>query len=75
MAKQSPLRKNETTVSVRLPRKLGGKKLVLIEAEEYERLKRKLGEVEDALGKIARGNTAHREGRTKSVRSLSELGR
>jgi hypothetical protein len=74
MAKQNA-RTLETEFSIRLPKKLAGKKLVVVEAEEFLRLKKRLGEVEDALGKISRGNAAYRERRTKVVKSLSELGR
>ena len=74
MAKQAAL-VNGTEVSIRLPRRLAGKRVILVEAEEYLKLKRRLGEVEDALVKIARGDAAYRKRRTKVVRSLSELGR
>ena len=74
MAKQAaPVQ--EAEVSIRVPRKLAGKKLILVEAEEYFRLKKRLDELEDALMKIARGDAAYRERRTKVVGSLSALGR
>ncbi|MBI4524664.1 MAG: hypothetical protein HY695_12735 [Deltaproteobacteria bacterium] len=75
MAKHPSFSEKATAVSIRLPKKLAGKKVILIDAEEYARLKRGLTEVEDALGKIVRGDAAHREGRTKAVKSLSQLGR
>ena len=75
MAKRSSLPSGEATVTIRLPGKFAGKQVVLIEAEEYARLKRQLAEVEDALGKIARGDAAYREGRTKILKSLSALDR
>ena len=73
MAKQTA-RILETEFSIRLPKKLAGKKLIVVKAEELLRLKKQLGEFEDALGKITRGNTAHRQGRTRVVKSLSDLG-
>ena len=65
----------ENLVSIRIPKKLAGKKLVLVDAAEYAALKRRLTEVSDALEKIFRGDTAYRQGRTKSVSSLAALGR
>jgi PHD/YefM family antitoxin component YafN of YafNO toxin-antitoxin module len=62
-------------LSVKVPKKLAGKKVVLIEADEYARMKRRLAEMEDALGKIARGEAAYRQGRTRKIKSLSELTR
>ena len=51
------------------------KKLVLVDAAEYAALKRRLSEIGDALEKISRGDAAYRQGRTKSISSLAELGR
>lgn len=65
----------ENLVSIRVPKKLAGKKVVLVDAAEYAALKPRLTEVSDALQKISRGDAAYRQGRTKSVSSLSELGR
>jgi len=65
----------ENLVSIRVPKKLAGKKVVLVDAAEYAALKRRLTEVSDALEKISRGDAAYRHGRTKSVSSLAELGR
>jgi hypothetical protein len=65
----------EDLVSIRVPKKLAGKKLVLVDAAEYAALKRRLAEVSDALEKISRGDAAYRQGRTKTVSSLAELGR
>jgi tetrahydromethanopterin S-methyltransferase subunit G len=62
-------------MSIQVPKKLAGKKVVLVDAEEYAKMKRRLAEIEDTLQKIARGDAAYRQGRTKTVRSLSELGR
>ena len=75
MSKQVSFSSTGSLLSIRVPKKLGGKKVVLVEAEEYARMKQRLGEIEDTLEKIARGDAAYRQGRTKTVRSLSELGR
>ena len=75
MSRQASFLSDNTVVSIRLPKKLAGKEIVLVDAKDYARLKQRLAELEDALGKIARGETAYREGRTKIVRSLSELSR
>jgi hypothetical protein len=65
----------EDLVSIRVPKKLAGKKVVLVDAAKYVALKRRLAEVSDALEKISRGNAAYRQGRTKTVSSLAGLGR
>jgi hypothetical protein len=65
----------EYLVSIRVPKKLAGKKLVLVDAAEYAALKRRLAEIGDALEKITRGDAAYRQGRTKTVSALSELNR
>jgi hypothetical protein len=65
----------EDLVSIRVPKKLAGKRVVLVDAAEYAALKRRLAEVSDALEKISRGDAAYRQGQTKTVSSLSELGR
>ena len=75
MSKQASLSSTESLLSIRVPKKLGGKKVVLVEAEEDARMKQRLAEIEDTLEKITRGDAAYRQGRTKTVRSLSELGR
>ena len=75
MSKQVSLSSTESLLFIRVPKNLGGKKVVLVEAEEYARMKQRLGEMKDTVEKIARGDTAYRQGRTKTVRSLSELGR
>jgi hypothetical protein len=46
-----------------------------VDAEAYAKMTRRLAEIEDTLQKIARGDAAYRQGRTKTVRSLSELRR
>ena len=75
MSKQASFSSAQKLLSIRVPKKLGGKKIVLVDAEEYARMKRRLTEIEDTLEKIARCEAAYRQGRTKTVRSLSELGR
>ena len=65
----------ERVLSIQVPKKLGGKKVVLVGAEEYAKMKQRLAEIEDTLQKLARGDAAYRQRRTKTVRSLSELGR
>ncbi len=65
----------EDRMSIRVPKKLAGKKLLLVDATEYTALKRRLTELSDALEKISRGDAAYRQGRTKSVSSLRELNR
>jgi len=75
MSKRISFSSTGSLLSIRVPKRLGGKKVVLVEAEEYARMKQRLAEIEDTLEKIARGDTAYRQGRTKTVRSLSELGR
>ena len=65
----------ENLVSIRVPKKLAGKRVVLVDAAEYAALKLRLAEVSDALEKISRGGAAYRQGRTKTVSSLAELGR
>lgn len=75
MSKQVSFSSTGSPLSIRVPKKLGGKKVVIVEAEEYARMKQRLAEIEDTLEKIARGDAAYRQGRTKTVRSLSELSR
>ena len=65
----------ENLVSIRVPKKLTGKRVVLVDAAEYAALKRRLTEISDAFEKISRGDAAYRQGRTKTVSSLSELDR
>ena len=75
MSKQVSFSSTEGLLSIRVPKKLAGKKVVLVEAAEYAKMKRRLAEIEDTLEKVARGEAAYRQGRTKTVKSLSELGR
>jgi PHD/YefM family antitoxin component YafN of YafNO toxin-antitoxin module len=65
----------QNLVSIRVPKKLAGKTVVLVDAAEYAALKRRLSEVSDALEKISRGDAAYHQGRTKSISSLAVLGR
>lgn len=74
MSKQATASSRQNLLSIRVPKELAGKKVVLVEAKEYAKMKRHLAEIKDALGKIARGEAAYRQGRTKIVKSLSELG-
>jgi hypothetical protein len=63
----------ENLVSIRVPKKLAGKRVVLVDAAEYAALTRRLSEVSHALKIISRGDAAYRRGMTKNVSSLSEL--
>jgi hypothetical protein len=74
MRKQAPSTA-ENLVSIRVPKNLAGKRVVLVDAAEYTALKRRLTEISDAFEKISRGDAAYRQGRTKTVSSLSELNR
>jgi PHD/YefM family antitoxin component YafN of YafNO toxin-antitoxin module len=74
MSKQASSSSTESVLSLQVPKNLGVKKVVLVDAEEYAKMKRRLAEIEDTLQKIARGDAAYRQGRTKTVRSLSDLG-
>jgi PHD/YefM family antitoxin component YafN of YafNO toxin-antitoxin module len=65
----------ENLVSIRVPKNLAGKRVVLVDAAEYAALKRRLTEISHAFEKISRGDAAYRQGRTKTVSSLSELDR
>jgi len=75
MSKPATASSRQNLLSIRVPKELAGKKVVLVDVEEYAKMKRRLAEIEDALEKITRGEAAYRQGRTKTVRSLSELGR
>lgn len=70
MSKQATASSRQNLLSIRVPKELAGKKVVLVDAEEYAKMKRRLAEIEDALKKIARGEAAYRQGRTKTVKSL-----
>ena len=60
----------ENLVSIRVP-----KKLVLVDPAESAALKRRLAKISDALEKVTRGDATYRQGRTKTVSSLSEMAR
>ena len=61
---------------VAVPRRLTqGVELVIVRRDDYERLQQHLVEVEDALGKSRRGEQEFRAGKTRMIRSLSELRR
>ncbi len=58
----------EDLISIRVPKKLAGKKLVLVDAAEYTALKRRLTEIRHALEKISRGDGSYlQEGRRLSL--------
>jgi len=50
-----------------------GEELVVIPRKEYERLRKHLNELKDALSKIQRGEKELRGGKTRVVKSLAEL--
>lgn len=57
-----------------IPRKVtGGSDLVILPRREYEKLRASLAEVQDALGKIRRGEQEYRQGKTRPVDSLVDL--
>ena len=72
MSKPATASSRQNLLSIRVPKELAGKKVVLVDAEEYAKMKRRLAEIEDALEKITRGEAAYRQGRTKTVRSIAE---
>jgi len=50
-----------------------GEELVVVSLREYEQLHRHLAEVKDALTKIRQGEKELKEGKTRVIKSLSEL--
>ena len=50
-----------------------GEELVVVSRREYEELQKHLAEVKDALFKIQRGEEELRIGKTRVIKSLSEL--
>lgn len=57
-----------------IPKKVtGGSDLVILPRREYEKLRTSLAEVQDALGKIRRGEREYRLGKTRKITSLAEL--
>ena len=52
-----------------------GEELIIVSRREFEKLQQRLTEVRGALAKIRRGEKELRLGKTKIVRSLSDLRR
>lgn len=50
-----------------------GEELIVVRRSEYEHLQKRLVEVKDALSKIKIGEKELREGKTRIIKSLSEL--
>ncbi len=50
-----------------------GEDLVVIRKSDYETLQQHLIELKDTIGKIKRGETELKNGKTKIVKSLQEL--
>ena len=50
-----------------------GEELLVVRRWEYEQLQKHLAEVRDALAKIRRGEKELKEGKTRVIKSLSEL--
>jgi hypothetical protein len=50
-----------------------GEELLVVRRREYEQLQKHLAEVKDALAKIRLGEKELKEGRTRVIKSLSEL--
>ncbi len=62
------------THSMTIPKYLThGKELIIVRRDEFEALKKHLFEVEDALSKISKGERELKQGKTRIVKSLSEL--
>lgn len=71
MANGSSLPKGEAVW--RLPKRLAGQEVVVVAAREYSALKNRVHELEDAIGKIRRGEKALSDGKTEVIGKLSEL--
>ena len=52
-----------------------GDELVVMPRQAYDRLRKHLTEIEDALAKIRRGEAEYRAGKTRVVGSLADLRR
>lgn len=63
---------NKLTIPKRLTR---GEELIVVRRKEFEQLQKRLIELKDALAKIRRGEKELKEGKTRVIRSLSELRR
>ena len=50
-----------------------GEDLVVIRKSDFEDLQQRLNEFKDVLGKIRRGETEWKNGKTKIIKSLQEL--
>ena len=50
-----------------------GDELIIVRRDEFESLKKHLAEVIEALSKIRKGERELRQGKTRVVKSLSEL--
>jgi len=67
-------RKNMATLTIS-KKMTHGEELIVVSRREFEKLREQLVEVKDALAKIRRGERELRLGRTKMVKSLSDLKR
>ncbi len=57
-----------------IPKKLThGEELIVVSRKEYEKLQKHLLEVKDAFAKIQIGEKELKEGKTRVIKSLSEL--
>lgn len=57
-----------------IPKKITrGDELIVIRRQEYEQLQKHLAEVKDALVKIRKGEKELKEGKTRMIKSLSDL--
>ena len=65
----------EDLVSIRVPKKLAGKRVVLVDAAEYAALKRRLAEVSDALEKISQATPLIGKGAQKPFPPQPKSGR
>ncbi|KKU03576.1 MAG: hypothetical protein UX06_C0040G0001 [Candidatus Giovannonibacteria bacterium GW2011_GWA2_45_21] len=60
--------------TVTIPKKITkGDELIVVRRHEYERLRKHLDEVRDALMKIRKGEFELKRGRARIIKSLSEL--
>lgn len=50
-----------------------GDDLIIIRRQEYEQLQKHLSEIKDALSKIRQGEKELKDGKTRIIKSLSEL--
>lgn len=73
------VKKGKDTLILEIPRDLllkkisHAKKFILVDAEEYKRLLRLVGELEDVQQKIIRGEREYQEGKTVVVDSPRQL--